>query len=737
MLQWGECALLCFASICAFPDLVLAQEHTATSADNNITHLEEIVVTANKYSENAQKVPISISSLTTDALERAGIDSTTDLSLKVPGLTLQSSFNGLQPHLRGVGTTAISSGNESSVATYMDGVYIAAMSGAMLQLSDIGQVDVLRGPQGTLFGRNATGGVIMVRTKDPTQDFHLDTSLSYGNYNTTSANLYVSGGLSDNVAADFAAYGLTQGHGYGINTFTGSDVYRTRSDYALRTKWLAHLGDTTLIRIAADASNTNNSGLASFGAVPGHPVNIPGGTPYIQSGGNPWDINNFYDSRWVFRQNGISMSIEQEFGFAKLTSLTAYRTSRKETSWGVIPAPYNLESAGWVDEGHQFSQELQLGSLPSSLVTWVTGLYFLDAPIGYNPFFINGPLVAPVQQITFVENQGTRAAAVFGQATASLSDNTHATVGLRYSTERRSIEGFTDLTFFPPLESLSGVTAPTNAHKTFSAPTWRFALDHQYTDTFLGYVSYNRGFKSGVYASIPPGGPGAQPVQPEILDAYEAGVKTDLFDKRLRINASTFFYSYKDLQVPLFRSTATILENGAKARIYGIDIELEAKPTNRLSLNASAELLHDRFVEFPNGSVSQPVPASEGGGNITTSRDLAGNRLPFTPDSTFGFGADYTIPLLHGSLVASGDYYFNDGWYPGAENILKQGSYSTVNGRISWRAPGDRLEVSVWGKNLTDKAYATFFIFSPNPAGYDDRTLAPPRTYGVTLRYKM
>jgi iron complex outermembrane recepter protein len=274
----------------------------------------------------------------------------------------------------------------------------------------------------------------------------------------------------------------------------------------------------------------------------------------------------------------------------------------------------------------------------------------------------------------------------------------------------------------------------TDAHTLFRSPTWRVALDHQFTPTLLGYVSYNRGFKSGVYDTIPPGGPEAKPVNPETIDAYEVGFKSDLFDRRLRFNAGAFLYDYKDIQVNIFSATATVLENGAKARIEGVDFDLTAIPIEHLSLTLSGAYLHDRFRQFPSGSVTTLVPISEGGGRIGSSGDLAGNRLPYTPDESLNADITYTIPLTTGELVINGTYSYNSGWYFGADNSdLRQRAYSLVNGQVTWRPNQSGLEVTLWGKNLSNTTYATFFNYANNPYGYSDRILGHPRTYGVTI----
>src|SRR6266850_5461801 len=185
--------------------------------------LQEVVVTANKRRENIQDVPIAIAAISESDLAAHGVQNTLDVAAAIPGLTMQGSMNGLQAHLRGVGTTAIAAGEENSIATYVDGVYIASLSGSFLQLSNIEQIEVDKGPQGTLFGRNATGGVISIMTKAPSHAFGGSTALSYGNYDTVVTSSYVTGGLTENLAADLAFYFSNQGGGYGHNLYTGDE----------------------------------------------------------------------------------------------------------------------------------------------------------------------------------------------------------------------------------------------------------------------------------------------------------------------------------------------------------------------------------------------------------------------------------------------------------------------------------------------------------------------------------
>ena len=728
LVLWG-CLGVNALAIPAFAD------PAATNAPDDSGRLEEITVTANKHSENSQKVPISISSITASNLSEAGIESTDQLSSKIAGLTVQESGNGLQSHIRGIGTSDVVAGNESSIATYVDGVYISVLSGAMLSLSNIAQVDVLKGPQGTLFGRNATGGVIDIRTKDPTQAFHFDASLGYGTYDTATGSVYVTGGLSDQVAVDLAAYGLNQGTGYGRNLDTGNEVNKT-SEYSLRTKWLITPTDWITIRLTADKSQTRDDGLLAYKVVPGTSVALPGQPAFVPPNNHQWDIDNPEDPRWLFRQQGVSSTIDVDTALATITSISAYRTSYKDNAWNLIlaPTPVAEEPVYWHEKGTEVSQELQVKSLPSSPFTWVVGGFFLYSKVGYDPFSIQGPNIDPLSDLSWRAFQQTNASAIYGQTMFPVAADTHLTLGARYSIERKAVTGDEALDFFPS-SGIPSFDIPTNAQTTFRKPTWRVALDHQFTPSVLGYVSYNRGFKSGVYATIPPGGPGAQPVQPETIDAYEVGIKSDLLDDRVRVNAAAYYYNYKEIQVDIYESTSAVLENGGAAKLYGLDLDATANLTNHLSLDLGAAYVHDRFTKFPAGALSVLVPVAAGGGREAIPNvNLEGNRIPYTPDYTANVGLTYRQPLSAGDLTLGANYAYNSGFYGGPDNTYNQGSYSVVNAQVGWTFKSG-TELKFWGKNLSNTAYATFLPFQNNPGGFTDEILAPPRTLGVSITF--
>ena len=714
------------------PGAAQAQGEGGAADSSQGGKIEEIIVTANKRAETSQKVPIAISSVSEASLVQSGISSTENLPAKVPGLTLQTGFAGLQPHIRGVGTAALSAGNENSVATYLDGVYISAMSAAMLQLSNVAQVDVLKGPQGTLFGRNATGGLIMIRTKDPSPQLEGNASITYGNYSTLSGSAYLTGPISDDVSVSFAAFGTHQGEGFGTNLFTGNEVGKQKA-FAISSKVLAYLGDRTEVRLAADIAVDNNSKVLAMYPVEGYFSQIPGGEPHFPASDNPWNYDSYNDGSFKTNQKGISLNVKHDLDFAEMTSITAYRDFLKKVSINTLPVPYPLFHVYFEEPAKQFSQEFQLTSNTSSPVEWTMGLYYLHVNTGYGPFVISGDLFAPLDGLDFKSRLVTDAGAAYGQVKFPVFDGTNVTAGLRYNIEKRAITGYTGIRFPAPFEDMNFRDAVTDASKTFRKLTWRLGIDHQITDTAFAYLTYNRGFKSGVYDTLPAGGPNAMAVEPEVLDAFEVGLKTDLFDRRLRFNVGAFLYEYKNLQVSVSRATSALLENGAKARIYGIEAQFTAKPASGLTIEAGGELIHDRFRKFPNGTVTIPVSFEDGGGNIGSSGDLKGNRLPYAPDFTGNVSVNYTVPLQSGDISFSGNLYYSGSWYAYADNNLKQPAYAVLNAQVAWSLSDSGPKISVWGKNLTDKDYATFMVAQLNPGGGTFRSISEPRTYGVTL----
>ena len=685
--------------------------------------------------------------MTPETLTKTGIESTAALMSVVPGLNVNDSPFGFRPFLRGVGTSSSAAGNENSVSTYVDNIYLTSMNGGLLNLSSIESIEVLKGPQGTLFGRNATGGVIHVKTRDPSHDLGGSFYLSLDNYETVTAKAYLTGGLSDNLAADIALYYRDQNDGYGTNLATGSDVGKDKS-FTVRSKLLFTPTDNDTLTLAVDYSETKSTGqvyrpfegtTVQWGPPDAtHP--LPFGAPYVFKGG-AWDVDMATDPYFRSKAGGGSLTYVHEFPWASLSSFTAYRKSKMHTGWNSTPIPTNATFAGYIQPENQFSQELQLSSLPGSKVQWILGAYYLDAEVKYDPFFLTGLTLAPVQQ-QFRMKQTIKSPALYGQVTVPVEalGDTNITGGLRYTIDKRTIVGHIEVipqaTPLGPVENpttILRIVNPTDARKTFKTFTWRLSVDHHFTPDIMAYASYNRGFKAGSYNSIPPGGPNTQPTNPEYLDAYEVGMKNILFGGKATLNLSAFYYQYTDMQVTIFNAASAITVNAAEAEIKGLSAELNAQLTRNFRLALGGEFLDHKFKDYKNGPILTPLTLAQGGGVERTFGDLSGKRLPWASDTIVNAGLFYDLPTDIGDFDANLNYTWNSGYSFEPSDAIRSGSFGDLNVTLGWKSLDGKTRVAAFGKNLTNEKAARAVSTGGNPGGYLEVQYRPPRTYGVSL----
>jgi iron complex outermembrane receptor protein len=699
----------------------------STSAANSsppeqpIAGLEEITVTAQRRSENLQNVPIAVSAVSGTTLARTGVTDVTDLSLAVPTLYLTNSDGFLTSTLRGVGTNAIGPGFENTVALYIDGVYHSSAAASLFSLTDIAQVEVLKGPQGTLFGRNATAGLIQITTRDPSQTPEAEISVGYANYQTSSVNAYVSGGITPMLAADLSMAYVHQNQGWGTDIFNGRQVYQLTHDAAARSKLIFTPGDGTKFTLIGDFSSDANT----MNPLHTYPGTQNGFVPSIVSA--PSLGYNVDTNSPAFVNNtgtGVSLRWDQDLSVLNFASLTAYRKFHSNVGFDYDGTPQDVESVSYTELERQFSQEFQLQSKPGSPIIWVAGAYYFNANSAYAPFDLFANDLGA--RIALRNSQLARSAAEYAQATIPIAEQTNVTLGARYTNETRTAyNGTTDVFVIPLSLELPTAAAP-NEKATFNKVTFRASLDHRFNEELFGYLSFNRGFKSGGFNVQ---APGTVPYEPETLDAYESGLKMDLLDQRLRVNVAGYYYNYENIQIQQLNLGAITIINGASAHIYGIDLDLTARATEQLRLTASLGATHPDFKSFPNCPISVAA-----GGTPSSIGSCAGNQLPLSSKITANAAADYTIPLPIGVLNANGNVYFNDGFYPEADNVIRQPRYAELGAFLRWTAPGEHFWLSAFGKNLNNRQVINFETTVPNGTHivFDQA----PRTYGVALGYK-
>jgi iron complex outermembrane recepter protein len=724
-----------FGTLLGISNVTQAQTPPATTTDAaKQGEVSEVVVTAQRRSERIQDVPITVAAISADTMKTAGVESVKDLSTVVPGLQIGDAVGFATPHLRGVGSTTLAPGVETPIAIYVDGVYYASTTSSLFDFVDVDNVEVLKGPQGTLFGRNATGGLIQVTTRTPTQAPHFDVDISYGNYQSVKSDVYVSGGILDNLAASLAVSASGQGQGYGRNLLTGDEVNRNDINFGVRTKWVWSPLDTTTLTLAADYTHRRDSYLAdrlppgatNFPAVPATPTSpaIPAQT--IPNYGSEWDTAQNINPLNRNIAGGASIRLDQELGFAKLMDIVAYRKNSSTIDWDLYEgAPQYFD--GLLDASEsQFSEEVQLSSERGSPIIWSAGLYYFHSESAYDPnHVVFGPPEINPLQILSPDEQHANSLAGYGQVTLPLAAKTNLTLGARYTNENHDIVGRQTL-FIPGGPVIADTPYPERSAR-FSKPTFRVALDHHLTEDTMVYASFNRGFKAGGFntGSIPDPAYG-----PETLNAYEIGIKTDLLERRLRLDLSGFHYDYRSIQVQKIEGAATGIINGGAAKLNGADLDLKFVASEALNFDLSAEYLNAYFTSFDQAPLSNP---DIGGFTEVVTGSAASKQLPYAPHFTFTFGANYVVQLQDSELAFNATVQHSSRFYLEPDNVMRQDDYTRLNSSIAWRPANHHYGVTLWGKNLTNEAvisYGGTLVSGLRTVGYE-----PPRTYGITFEY--
>ena len=708
-------------------------------ADASSGGVEEIVVTAQRRSEKLQNVPVAVTAASAAKLASVGITNTQDLGQITPGLSAPQASGFTQPHIRGVGSSTNGPGLEQPVATYIDGVYIAAATSSLLTLNNVDRIEVLKGPQGTLFGRNATGGLIQIVTKDPASHPEAAVNLSYANYKDVTADAYVTGPLAGNLRADLALRYETQQDGWGRNLGTGHVTGELPHDFAGRAKFLFEPGDATQVRLALDYEDRDSrrdTQKLDERQRPGTFDNPFFGGPFPQGG--KYDINNNFDPENELKAGGASLQIKQDLGAVTLQSTTAYRRTKYHFTLDLDETPLSLTDLNGHPKDRQFSQEVQLSSNSAGRLTWTAGLFYYNANDQWDPINISfgaspiSPVPGVPATVQTSDRMRTNSIAGYGQASYEFVTDTHLTLGGRYTYERKRLNGVSRFLingFDAGDTAIPDPTLDIPGSVNFKRFNYRIALDHKFGPDILGYISYITGFKSGGYNLDVPSN---APYKPEDIQALEAGLKTELFDRHVRINTAGYYYIYKNIQVGRYIDTLELIYNGARARIYGVDLDAEFVVARGLTLDGGFAYNHARFTSFPNADYIVPAcgltPAP--GGVVSCSAD--GNHLPFSPKITFNVGGTYKIELPIGSIEANASYFRTTQYFAAPDNIASQPAYDIVNVSLGWTDPAKHLSAKAWAKNLTNTYYSTSLI----EAGQGViRGNGAPRTYGVTLGY--
>jgi iron complex outermembrane receptor protein len=695
--------------------LVSQVAHAQSENNSEATQAEsgEIVVTAQKRSERLTDVPISISAISGDALEASGARSLTDLTTVASGLYFASNGAFAQPVIRGVSASVTGAGADANVAIYIDGVYQPNQTGNFGDLLDIEQIEVLKGPQGTLFGRNATGGAINIKTSKPSFTPSGKMSFSYGRFNDLRLTANASAGLSDTLAIGFSAlYG--DDDGYTQNLGTGNKVSDANSQ-SFRGKLLWEPSDSTSLLLTGDWSKRSDN--SAFALQPLNDNNNnrtrPGRIPVT----NKREVSLTFDPQIDTETTGISLRGDFDLGFASLSSISSWRTRENyiltdsdRTNLALIRADINQDQETW-------TQEFNLVSPSTGAFRWFAGFFYYEDDDLYETI-VN--LTNPT-----LNNVKTTAYAPFGEVNFDLTSDLTLIGGLRYNVEKKEYVGVRG-------------TVRISADQTFKNTTPRIGVRYALNDNSNAYATWSRGFKSGNFDS---GSFNTNVILPEEIDAYELGYKYGRGATSLSI--AGYYYNYKNIQFQALNpiGAGNLVFNAARAEIYGADIDFSVRPAEGLTLRGGLAYTHARYKDFPRALIYQPVTTAVGGNILiplggtnpvtgeVNSDGAAGKKLSRMPDIGANLSVNYEHKLASGSSIQfNTNAYYSGAFFWTPQNRLKQGAHAIVNGEISWNSPDKRLQFALWGRNLTNETYGLYVV---DALGGDSAGYARPRTFGI------
>lgn len=731
--------------------------------------LEEIVVTAQKREASLQDTPIAVSAFTASAMQNKGIDDISEVAEFTPNLVFDTTSpvsglsSGAVVFIRGIGNTDFSLTTDPGVGTYVDGVYVSRSAGGVLDVLDVERIEVLRGPQGTLFGRNTIGGAISITSRQPAEQLAGQIALTAGNFDRQDIRASIDIPFSDALRSTFAV-SVKNRDGFVDRELAGGDL-GDEDKLALRGTLVFAPGDRWDFQFSFDhtrideesagstlagftpGAGTIGYGLATFGDIDAGLADL---AQYVTAGDDDRSFGTG-SSGTDLEIDGLSLVGNVDAGPFDLKYTVAYRQTEGEFFRDADNSPEVITETLNPDYEHeQTSHELQLtGSAFDDRLQYVGGLYYFEEEGTDNVFVrvflpvpdLSGGFPAAISNFAAVDNSSE---AAYFQATWRLSDLFAVTGGIRHTRDEKSfdytqyigadIEG-NPLPFFPGAVNENGVFTPglqplvgTGSGTTddaFEETTYKFGVDAKLADGTLLYYSFSQGFKSGGFVlRYVEAVPDVRTFEPETLDSHEIGVKWQGFDDRVRINAAAFYADYEDVQVTFFDNLGgPITANAGTVDIIGLELEVTALLSDNLQLDMGYGYIDAEYQDInPIEGLSLAIDESA--------------KLVNTPENSFNLGLEYTLALSANELAFRIDYAYTDDIFNDSQNspFLFQEAYDIVNASVRLSI-GEAMDVVVFAENLGDKR----FIESGDSnfgLGFHEANYNRPREYGVTFRYR-
>lgn len=724
----------------------------AQEAEPVATSIADIVVTAQRRTERLEEVPQAVVALTTEVLDQANVVNIHELGRIAPGV--QINFGGLssQPSIRGVSSLTNGTGNENNVAVYVDGFYVPDNTSINSDLANLESIQVLKGPQGTLYGRNATGGAILVNTIRPTDHLKGKIDAAYGSFNDRRVSGYVSGPLSDNVRV-LVAGAMRESDGH-IKMTDPFDVSRTDGPAApvqqrsLRTKLEWDVTPDLRATFAYNYAYSSDATGVLFTTFAYQPATLPAGNNRANRFGT---ASYNHDSTTSTETHEGTMKLEWTTPLGVLTSYTGYADRHHEVDFDFdgtyVDSVYGITPT----DQKTFQQAFDLVIDRYDRFNLVLGGFYLRDEITQKPGVGQVTIVGGGSYIERVYRpMETNAYAFYADATFDLTDRLVVGLGGRYSYDERWVSQLITM-------GNGTVIVPYYEDEAdWSAFTPRATVRYELAPRTNVYASYSRGYRSGSFN-------GAQvrsealnlPIEPEEIDAYEVGFKTAR--NNLRFEIAAFYYEYENLNVSLTVpnpscaglptcNAITVVGNAPEATVKGVDAQLVYSPIDRLNLTIGGSYLKARYGDFAN-AIGVGVSA-DGLTNVTgQTQDWSGQQMARAPDLTLQVSADYTVPLFGGDLKLASNVVYSDSYVisnpslygplaPAAlrdQQRFRQDETTLVNVDATWSDPTGQYTVAVYAKNLFDEEYRLTYNGGANG---DYSAKAPPANYGVRLGYR-
>lgn len=714
-------------------------------AQGSASLMEEVFVTAQKKAENVQDVPISMTAFSGNMISELGLQTADEIATQTPNLSVESSFNRVRPrfNLRGLGSNDFNSISNSPVGVYVDEVFLNSPLLQGFQLFDLERVEVLRGPQGTLWGKNTTAGAINFITSKPNENNEGMVSVTYGRFDQIDSELMVNGAFNDNLYGRISLQTLSR-DGWVKNLYTG-DKDEEYESYAARAQLLYNTDELEVILnlhagdLDAGGKATHHRGLGPGGSSALGYVEVPVGRDEYANDQNGDD---------ELETSGVTLSVNWEFmdGDMVLTSITAFDQHEREAFADPDGSPQDMVKQRIYSDADQMTQELRLTSFQSDSLEWTVGAYWLtedmDSQYSADVFGIFGPGFNPAGfkfAVDNTTNQGTDNLAAFAHATWDVTDEWTVGGGIRWTQEEKDIDmlvGFfqsanpVEDNFWKPENALIGPipVIVQQEDESWEEVTGELTIDYKPTYDTLFYGSVRKGFRGGGFN----GGAlfsqaEAATVDPETVMAYELGAKTSWMDGKLQFNSSVFYYDYTDMQVFALVNTGgglpvQQLSNAGEATVQGVELELVVEPMDGLYIRTGLGFTDSEFDKYQSAS-----------------GDFSGNQLPRSPEKTFNTLIRYSYMIEgFGELAAQTDFDYTDKMYytpANDESLSNEDGYWRYNARLAWTSPDEDIEVAVWGKNLTDEEYLVT-VGDLSDFGLHELYYGDPRTYGVTGTFR-